>query len=498
MTETDPEVLIVGAGMAGLGMAATLRNAGITDFVVLEKASEVGGTWRVNTYPGCSCDVLSMMYSYSFAPYSGWSRLYAEQPEILDYIRRVVKDFALGAHLRFDSEVVSYHFDDAADRWTVRTRAGEVYRPRVVVVCHGALHRPYIPDFPGRERFTGPVVHTARWDPSIDVTGKRVAVIGTGASAVQLVPAIAGRAAHVTVFQRTPHWVLPKMNRAIGDRERALLSAVPGLRRVYRNVAYWTHEVPVAGFMNPRLLSILQWAALRHLRKQVPDPELAAKLVPDYTIGCKRILLTSDYYPALTRPDVDLITSPIAEFDPRGIRTADGILHDADVIVLATGFDTDNRCAREDIAGRDGLTIQQAWRDGMRAYLGMSVAGFPNLFMVMGPNSGGGAQSILFVIEAQVRYIAKCLRLMRKYRATRIEVRPEVERAFNDRLHARLSRSVWNSGGCDSWFLDHTGHNRQCWPGTGTSYWWATRTPKRRSFLLTHAPSLRATENQWC
>ncbi|MCM6777124.1 NAD(P)/FAD-dependent oxidoreductase [Nocardia sp. CDC159] len=493
-----PDVLIVGAGLAGLGMGVGLRQAGIDDFVILEKASEVGGTWRSNTYPGCACDVMSMMYSYSFAPHTGWSKLYAEQPEILDYARRVVKDFALEPHLRFDSEVVSYEFDDAVDRWWVRTRGGELYCPRVVVLCHGALHRPNIPEFPGRDRFSGPIVHTAEWDSSIDVTDKRVAVIGTGASAVQLVPAIAGQAAHVEVFQRTPHWVLPKLNRTIGDRERRLLTRVPGLRALYRNIAFWTHEIPVAGFLHPRLLPVLRWAALRTLRKQVPDPALRAKLIPDYTIGCKRILLTSDYYPTLARPDVDLVTAAIAAFESGGVRTADGVLHEADLIVLATGFDTDNRCAREHIVGRDGITIQQAWRDGVQAYLGMSVSGFPNLFLVMGPNSGGGAQSILFVIEAQIRYIVKCLHLLRRGGATRIEVRPEVQRGFNERLHAKLSRSVWNSGGCASWFLDHTGNNRQCWPGTGTSYWWATRTPKARSFRLTRESSLHAVENQRC
>ncbi len=490
-----PDVLIVGAGMAGVGMGVGLRRAGVENFVILEKAHEIGGTWRSNTYPGCACDVMSLMYSYSFAPHTGWSKLYADQPEILDYARRVVKDFALEAHIRFDSEVVSYEFDDAVDRWWVRTRGGELYCPRVVVLCNGVLHRPHRPEFAGQDRFAGPIVHTADWDPALDLTGKRVAVIGTGASAVQLVPAVAGVAERVTVFQRTPHWVLPKPNRAIGARERRLLSRVPGLRALYRNFAFWTHEVPVAGFLHPRLLRVLRWAALRTLRRQVPDPVLRAKLVPEYTIGCKRILLTSDYYPALCRPDVELVTAGIAEFEPGGVRTADGVLHEADVIVLATGFDTDNRCAGEHIVGRDGYTIARAWRDGMRAYLGMTVAGFPNLFLIMGPNSGGGAQSILFVIEAQIRYITRCLGMLRRDGATRMEVRPEIQREFNRWLHSKLSRSVWNSG-CDSWFLDHTGNNRQCWPGTGTSYWWATRTPKASSFEFTRAAALHTVEKQ--
>ncbi|MGW4059320.1 flavin-containing monooxygenase [Amycolatopsis sp. NPDC004747] len=479
-----PDVLIIGSGMAGLGMAVKLLQAGQRDFVVLEKADGVGGTWRDNSYPGCACDVASVMYSYSFAPNRRWSRMYAGQPEILDYIRRVVKDHDLEPYIRFNTEAVSYEFDEAADRWTVRTRAGEEFRPRIVVMAHGALHLPNIPDFPGAEKFSGPVFHSARWDHSVDLKGKRVAVIGTGASAAQFIPEITGTAAHVTVFQRNAHWVLPKADRPFSDSEHRLFKVAPFVQRLYRLLAYWTHELPVLAFLHPRFVKILEVAARRMLEKQVADPELRAKLTPSYQIGCKRILLSNDYYPAMQKPNVDLVTSGVAEFTATGIRSADGELHEADVVILGTGFSTDNRCAKEHIVGRDGGTIQEAWREGMTAYLGMSVSGFPNMFMIMGPNSGGGAQSILFVIEAQLHYIVECLRMMKAHRATRLEVRADVQRRFNTWLHSKLGKSVWNTGGCHSWFLDHTGQNRQSWPGTGTSYWRATRRPDPEAYTL--------------
>lgn len=484
-----PDVLIVGTGFAGLGMAIKLLEAGQPDFVVLEKADGVGGAWRENTYPGCACDVASVMYSYSFAPNRSWSRMYATQPEIVDYIQRVVKDYDLESHIRFNTEAISYEFDEASDRWCVRTRSGQEYRPRIVVMAHGALHLPNIPDLPGVERFKGRVFHSAKWDHSVDLKNKRVAVIGTGASAVQFIPEIAGTAAHVDVFQRSAHWLLPKADRPLGNFERRLFKVLPFVQRLYRFIAYWTHEVPVLGFLHPRFLKVLELASRRLLEKQVSDPDLRAKLTPDYKIGCKRILLSNDYYPTLQRPDVDLITAGIAEFTKTGIRSTDGELHQADVVILGTGFSTDNRCANEHIVGRDGVTIQEAWRDGMVAHLGMTVAGFPNMFMVMGPNSGGGAQSILFVIEAQLHYIVECLRMMKAQRATQLEVRADVQREFNTWLHGKLARSVWNTGGCHSWFLDHTGHNRQSWPGTGTSYWRATRRPDPKAFTLTNPAS---------
>ncbi len=480
-------VAIVGTGFSGLCMAIRLKEAGIDDFVILEKASEVGGTWRENTYPGCGCDVMSLMYSFSFAPNRRWTRMYARQPEILDYIRRIVDDYDLAPHIRFDSEVVAYDFDESDDRWTVRTSGGDAYRARIVVAGPGPLHKPSIPDFPGRERFTGTAFHSAEWDHSVDLAGKRVAVIGTGAGAVQFVPEIAKAAAHVDVFQRTAHWIVPKLDRPITPTEKRLFRTVPGSQKAYRGAIYWSHESLIAGFMHPRLMTVLERVARGLLRRQVPDPGLRAALTPDYTIGCKRILLSSNYYPALQRDDVDLVTARIDGFTETGIRTADGVERAADVVVYGTGFAIEDRFETDHIVGRGGLTIQEAWRGGMEAYLGTAVSGFPNFFLMMGPNSGGGNQSIVFVIEAQARYVLECLRMMDRQGATRIEVRAGTQREFNRRIHRKLERSVWNSGGCDSWYLDRTGRNRAAWPGSSVSYWLRTRHPDVGAFDLSNA-----------
>jgi cation diffusion facilitator CzcD-associated flavoprotein CzcO len=485
---TSPEVLIVGAGLAGIAAAVNLRRAGTGDFLIVEKSDGVGGTWRYNTYPGCACDVMSVMYSFSFAPHKEWTRTFATQGEIQAYIEQVFHRFGLAERTRFGTEVAAYTYDDATDRWRVELTDGRVLTPRVVVAGIGALHNPRVPDFEGVEEFEGAVLHPARWDDDLDLTGKRVVVVGVGSSAVQIVPAIAPVAKKVTVVQRTPQWVLPKHDRELNRVERWLFRTVPATQRIFRYADYWKHELAILGFMHPRLLPLIRRMSMKHLAAQVPDPELRAKLVPDYTIGCKRILLADDYYPALLRDNVELVSDSVDRFEPSGLRTADGTLHEADVVILATGFATDNRLAEERLTGTGGLTIQTAWADGMRAHLGTAIAGFPNFFLMMGPNSGGGSQSILFVIEAQARYIAECVRLMRTEGATRMEVRADVQREFNDRIHARLARSVWNTGGCDSWFLDRSGANRQAWPGSSVNYWRLTRKPRRAWFDLRRAP----------
>lgn len=484
----SPEVLIVGAGLAGIAAAVNLRKLGTEDFLIVEKADGVGGTWRYNTYPGCACDVMSLMYSFSFAPHKEWTRAFAGQEEIQAYIEQVFRRLGLAERTRFGTEVASYTYDDATDRWRVETTDGRVFTPRIVVAGIGALHNPSVPDFDGVKEFEGTVLHPAHWDKDLDLTGKRVVVVGVGSSAVQIVPAIAPVAKKVTVVQRTPQWVLPKHDRELNRVERWFFRNIPVTQRVFRYANYWKHEAAILAFMHPRLLSIVRKMSMKHLTDQVPDPELRAKLVPDYTIGCKRILLADDYYPALQRDNVELVTHSVSRFEPSGLRTADGTLHEADVVVLATGFATDNRLAEERITGTGGLTIQTAWADGMRAHLGTAISGFPNFFLMMGPNSGGGSQSILFVIEAQARYIAECVRLMRTAGATRIEVRERVQHEFNERIHARLARSVWNTGGCDSWFLDNSGTNRQAWPGSSANYWRLTRRPRRTWFDLRCTP----------
>jgi len=481
------DVLVIGAGFGGLCAGIKLSEAGVTDFVILEKAADVGGTWRENTYPGAGCDVMSLMYSLSFAPNTRWTRLYARQAEILDYLRRTTNAHGLGGHLRFGREVVSSVFDDATGTWMLRTRGGESYRARVVIAAPGPLHVPSIPDFAGRNDFRGVSFHSAEWDHDFDPAGRRIAVVGTGASATQFVPQLAKSAGSLSVFQRTPHWVIPKLDRPITRAEHWLFRSLPGAQKTYRNGIYWSYEAAIVGFMHPRFMPALQSVARAHLRRQVPDPALRARLTPDYTIGCKRIVVASDYYPALQRPNVTLVTSGIERITESGIHTADGTEHELDAIIYGTGFAISDRMADQHLVGTRGITIQQAWRDGMEAYLGVAVHGFPNYFLIMGPNSGGGNQSIVFVIEAQVRYILECLKLMQRTGSSRIEVRRSTQQLFNERIHAKLAGSVWNSGGCNSWYLDESGKNRAAWPGSSVSYWRRMRNPVPSAFDLSSA-----------
>jgi cation diffusion facilitator CzcD-associated flavoprotein CzcO len=478
------DVIVVGAGFGGLCAGIKLREAGMTNFAILEKADDVGGTWRENTYPGAGCDVMSLMYSLSFAPNTRWTRMYAKQGEILDYLRHVTENSGLDSHLRFGREVVSSVFDDASHTWLLQTRAGERYRARVVIAAPGPLHVPSIPDFTGRNDFRGVSFHSAQWNHDFDPAGKRVAVIGTGASAAQFIPQLAKSAASLAVFQRTPHWVIPKLDRPITRGEHWLFRTVPAAQKAYRYGIYWSHEAAIVGFMNPRYMPALEAVARAHLRRQVRDPALRARLTPDYTIGCKRIIVASDYYPALQRPNVEVVTSGIERITESGIRTVDGTQHEADTIIYGTGFAITERAADQHLVGSGGISIGEAWRDGMEAYLGVAVHGFPNYFLIMGPNSGGGNQSIVFVIEAQVRYIIECLKLMERSAATRIEVRRSTQRVFNHRIHAKLEGSVWNSGGCNSWYLDDTGRNRAAWPGSSVSYWRRMRDPVPSAFDL--------------
>ncbi|MEV4315434.1 DUF4873 domain-containing protein [Actinocrispum sp. NPDC049592] len=474
------DVVIVGAGLSGLCMAIGLKRTGVQDFVVLEKAGRAGGTWRDNTYPGAGCDIMALLYSFSFAPSRMWTRTYAGQREILDYIDRVIADFELAPYIRLNTEAVRYTFDQATDRWRIDTADGYVLTARIVVTAQGPLHHPHIPDLSGLSTFAGPVFHTARWDHSVDLTGKRVAVIGTGASSVQLVPQIAKIAAHVSVFQRTPHWIIPKHDRPISANQRTLLRLLPFLQRARRYALYWFYESTIPGFVNPKYQKSLQALASGHLARKVRDPELRRKLTPSYVVGCKRILVSNDYYPTLECLDVDLVTDPIQEVAPDAVVTGDGARHKVDVIILATGFKIYE--STMDVTGR--ATLAEAWKDGAEAYLGMMVAGFPNFFWLLGPNSGGGNQSLIFTIEAQVRYILGCLKLMGRTDSRAIEVRPHIQARFNKWAQQRLRRSVWNTG-CHSWYLDANGVNRALWPGSSLLYWRRTRRPKVDDFILT-------------
>jgi cation diffusion facilitator CzcD-associated flavoprotein CzcO len=481
------ELAIIGSGFAGLGMAIQLKKAGYDDFVILEKDSDLGGTWRDNRYPGCACDVPSHMYSFSYELNPNWSRMFAPQEEIWAYLRRCVSKYGLERHIRYGSGVEALEWDSGVGHWRVTLADGSELTPKAVVSGIGALHVPSVPAIPGASRFAGKVFHSAQWDHSCDLRGKRVAVIGTGASAIQFVPKVASEASSLRVFQRTPPWIQPKPDFAIPAWARRVFRYVPGAQRAFRNAIYWVLETRAVGFtISPKLMAPQEKVARTHIARQVPDPDLRAKVTPDYTIGCKRILLSSDYYPALSQPHVDVVTSGIEEITPTGLVTSDGAVHDVDVIIYGTGFKVTDALSEQRIIGRDGLKIQEAWADGIEAHHGVTINGFPNLFFLLGPNTGLGHNSVVFMIESQVQHVLSCLKLLKEEKAEAIEVRPAAQRRFNKGLQRRLGKAVWNEGGCKSWYLDENGVNRTLWPGFTFEYWARTRKARPRDYTLSH------------
>ncbi|MEW6270457.1 MAG: NAD(P)/FAD-dependent oxidoreductase [Thermodesulfobacteriota bacterium] len=468
------EAVIVGTGFSGIAMGILLRKAGIDSFVILEKASDVGGTWRDNTYPGAACDIPSHLYSFSFEPKPDWTRSYSPQREIQGYLRACVDRHDLRRHIRFGCEVTGAAFDEAAGTWTVRVAGGEPVVARALVLGNGALSIPAYPAIPGLDSFQGKTFHSARWDHGYDLRGKRVAVIGTGASAIQFVPEIAPEVGRMQVFQRTPPWVLPKPDRAMTEREKWLFRHVPGARWLYRAFTYWTHELRAIGFViHPRLMKQAEKLARRHLAATVRDPALRAKLTPSYTMGCKRILMSNDYYQTLQRDNVELVTDAIRRVTATGIETADGVVHEVDAIVLGTGFTATDYLAPLDVAGLDGRLLNDVIRERPETYLGITVHGFPNLFLMMGPNTGLGHNSMVFMIEAQARFALQAIEKLRADDLAYMDVELPVQRAFNERIQAKLARSVWSSG-CRSWYLKD-GHNATIWPGFTWQYWLETR-----------------------
>jgi cation diffusion facilitator CzcD-associated flavoprotein CzcO len=478
-----PPIVIVGSGFAGLGMAIRLKRAGIESFTVLEKGADVGGTWRENRYPGCACDVPSHLYSYSFEPNPDWTRTYSTRPEIWDYLRRCADKYGIRPHIRFRAEVVRAEFDEAEGLWRVHTRAGERYRARVLVLGTGFLSTPSWPAIPGRERFRGRSFHSQQWDESYDLRGKRVAVIGTGASAIQIVPRIAPLVARLDLYQRTPPWILPHPDRPIIARERRLYARFPWLQRLVRGATYWYYELRVFPFaIDPRLMRPFEREARRFFARQIADPELRRKLTPDYALGCKRILISDDYYPALTRANVRLITDGIREVREHGIVAGDGTEREVDAIIYATGFKANAPLPRGMIAGRGGRDLWDAWREGPEAFLGTAVAGFPNLFLLVGPNTGLAHSSMVFMIEAQIGYVLDALRVLERNGLKYVDVRPDVQAAYNRGLQRRLRRAVWTVGGCRSWYLDAHGKNVTLWPGFTWRFWLLTRRFRARHY----------------
>ena len=456
-------VAIIGSGFGGLGTAIRLRQRGIDDFVVLERAGDVGGTWRDNTYPGCACDVQSHLYSFSFAPNPEWTRSFSPQPEIQAYLQRCAREYGILPHVHFHHEVRSAAWDDAAGRWRLETAGGPV-TAQVLVMATGALSEPVIPQLPGLEGFQGRAFHSARWDHAYDLRGKRVAVIGTGASAVQFVPEIQPRVGRMYVFQRTPAWILPRHQRELRVTEQRLFRRFPAAQKAARGAIYLAREAFVLGFRNPRAMRLAQRVALRHLRGSIPDPALREKLTPDWTLGCKRVLLSNDYLPALAQPNVEVVTDAIREVRPRSIVTADGAEREVDAIIFGTGFQpTDPPLARH-TRGRGGRTLGEVWAGSPRAHLGTTVAGFPNFFLLMGPNTGLGHSSVVYMLEAQIEHLVGALEHMRRYGIAALEPRPEAQQAFVDAVDRRMTGTVWTAGGCRSWYLDSTGRNSTLWP----------------------------------
>ncbi|MYZ07950.1 NAD(P)-binding domain-containing protein [Streptomyces sp. SID2999] len=469
-------VAVIGSGFGGLGAAVRLRREGITDFVVLERAGSVGGTWRDNSYPGCACDVPSHLYSFSFAPNPDWPRTFSGQEHIRAYLERVADDFDLRRHLRFDSEVKLMTWDEDELRWHIETASGSLTAD-VVVSATGPLSDPKIPEIPGLDSFPGRVFHSARWDHDFDLRGKRVAMVGTGASAIQIVPSIQPEVAQLTVFQRTPPWVMPRMDRAIGTAERRLHQALPFTARLRRGLLWGIRELQVQAFTkHPDELGLVEQLAKRNMARAIKDPALRAKLTPDYRIGCKRILLSSAYYPALAQPNVDVVASGVTEVRSSTVVAADGTETEVDAIVFGTGFHVTDMPIAERVVGVGGVTLAEAWKGGMEALRGGSAAGFPNWLSVIGPNTGLGNSSMILMIESQLNYLADYLRQLDTLGGrTALDARPAAVDRWNRQVQERMKRTVWNTGGCTSWYLDASGRNTTVWPGTTTEFRQATR-----------------------
>src|SRR3954451_12802282 len=455
----DVSIAIVGSGFSGLGLALRLRQEGIEDFVVLERGDGVGGTWHFNTYPGCACDVPSHLYSFSFAPNPDWSRTYSRQPEIRAYLERVAEPVM--ANVRLNCEVQGAAFSGAS--WAIETSQGPV-NAKVLVSGTGPLVEPRLPNFPGLERFEGPAFHSARWDHEADLKGKRVASIGTGASAIQYVPAIAPDVEQLYVIQRTPPWVMPHSARPITAWERRLFKALPVTQRALRGGIYTARELMVLGFVKqPKAMKLLEKVGRRHMGAALQDPQLIAKATPGNTVGCKRILPSNDWYPALARENVELVTEGVTEVRPRSIVLADGRELEVDALIFGTGFQVIDMPVGRLVRGRDGRTLAEVWDGSPHAHLGCTVAGFPNLFMLLGPNTGLGHSSMVYMIESQIAYVMDALRAMREAGADVVEVRPDVEERFHTEVQRRMRGTVWNTG-CTSWYQDAKGNNPTLWP----------------------------------
>ncbi|MDG9707733.1 flavin-containing monooxygenase [Streptomyces sp. DH10] len=487
-------VAVVGSGFGGLGAAVRLRREGVTDFVVLERASSVGGTWRDNSYPGCACDVPSHLYSFSFAPNPDWPRTFSGQEHIRAYLEHVTDVFRLRPHIRFDSEVKRMTWNAERLCWDIETSSGSLSAD-VVVSATGPLSEPKVPDIPGLDSFPGKVFHSARWDHDYDLRGKRVAMVGTGASAIQIVPAIQPDVSRLTLFQRTPPWVMPRVDRAISEAERWLHRQLPFTSQLRRGLLWGIRELQVQAFTKrPNELGFVEQLARRNMARAIKDPALRAKLTPDYRIGCKRILLSSDYYPALARPNVDVVAGGLSEVRGSTLVAADGSEAEVDAIVFGTGFHVTDMPIADRVVGADGRTLAETWKGGMEALRGASAAGFPNWMTIIGPNTGLGNSSMILMIESQLNYLADFVRQLDVLGGrVALDARPSAVSAWNHRVQERMKRTVWNTGGCTSWYLDASGRNTTIWPGTTAEFRRATRRVDLAEYDVLRAPAAEQT-----
>ncbi len=480
------DILIVGAGFSGICMGIKLLEAGMKSFLIIEKSNNIGGTWWDNRYPGCACDIPSHLYSFSFAPSTEWTRMYPGQQEIHDYLKHCVERYGLAPHIRLNTRFCEAVWDESESAWNVTVADGMRFRSRVLVSGMGALHVPHYPEITGLDRFKGPAFHSAAWDHRIELDGKNVAVIGTGASAIQFVPQIAPHVGKLCLFQRTPPWIVPRLDFAFSDKWKRRFRSIPITRWAFRQYIFWRQEIRVLGFLgNETFRKKVEGISLRHLARRITDPRMRAALTPKYQLGCKRVLVSDDYYPTLNRSNVELVTDGIAEVREQSIVTRDGIQRPIDVLIYGTGFRATEPLIGCRVVGKGGVEIHDAWQKRMTAYLGITVTGFPNLFLLLGPNTGLGHNSVVLMIEAQVRYAVNCLKLMKHKNQRVLEVRREIQRSFVEEIYRRMSGTVWQSGGCHSWYQDQdTGEITTLWPGSVVSYLRRTRSVSPSDYLF--------------